>query len=88
MNHKEIVNRLPKTKDGVPVVPGDKVWFVNTDKSYWGEDSAIEQTVSSISINDPPSTYDGSHVVGCDNWEGGNLECYSKLYSITANDYI
>ena len=72
-----VVNRLPKTKDGAPIVPGDKVWFINEDEQYWGEDSAIEQTVSSISINDSTHAYEGSHVVCCDNWEGGNLECYA-----------
>lgn len=32
--YREIVEKLPKTADGVPVVPGDTVWFAADDSQF------------------------------------------------------
>ena len=75
--HENIIKKLPFTSDGVPIVPGDMIWFKNTDHAYFGEDEAIEAKVQSISLGIDFNEYKGTHTIVAGDWEGGNLDCYS-----------
>lgn len=63
-----IVSKLPKTADGVPVVPGMEVWV-------WGE-GELEGVRVPQQVH--PSA---SWLLGVEKFEGGGMLHYSKMYS-------
>jgi hypothetical protein len=74
-----IVDRLPKTADGVPFFIGDKVFSPNPDREYFGSDAILEVTIESIFKGASFVEYRGEFTVsgtGSD-IEGGNLDFYS-----------
>lgn len=73
-----IERKMPHTKDGKPIFLGDTVYLENPDREFFGEDEIISQQVSSISLNTPPTCYEGKFVITCEDWEGTENEVYSS----------
>ena len=73
---------VPKTRDGVPIFLGDVVYAENCDQAYFGQEPQIKLTVQSLSLGKSFSEYEGDVTVGGDDWEGGNLDCYSKIENV------
>lgn len=77
---EQIVNRLPKTADGVPFFIGDTLYHPNDDSSYWGNAELLTIKVESLSSPASFSKYRGDFTVSGSGHsvEGGNLDFYSK----------
>jgi len=76
---ESIVDRLPKTADGVPFFIGDVLYSPNPDPEYFGSADILEVTIESISKGASFVEYRGEFTVsgsGSD-IEGGNLDFYS-----------
>jgi hypothetical protein len=76
---ESIVDRLPKTSDGVPFFIGDVLYIPNPDRGYFGPEDVLQVTIESISKGASFVEYRGDFTVsgsGSD-IEGGNLDFYS-----------
>jgi hypothetical protein len=75
-----IVERLPKTCDGVPFFLGDTLYHPNDDPAYWGNADVLMIKVDSLSQPVSFSEYRGDfNVSGAGHSvEGGNLDFYSN----------
>lgn len=71
--------KLPRTADGVEIVPGMVVYLECPDPGWWKVDpgTILETTVKSITAGKGFAEYEGDFtIVGCE-LEFGNFECYS-----------
>lgn len=74
-----IVDRLPKTSDGVPFFIGDTVFIPNDDREYFGPEPILEVKVNYVSGGASFVEYRGDFTIGTDgDIEGGNLDFYSS----------
>lgn len=80
-----IISKLPKTADGVPVVPGMDVYAYHDDSEYFGDDTILCGDVNHITSGLGFKEYKGTVTisVGSD-YECGNMECYSTRASAEA----
>lgn len=76
---KDLLSRIPHTKDGKPILWGDKVYFPDPDKMTMDREiDIIEGVVEAITIGVQFSEYEGTHTVMFGDYESGNLELYSS----------
>lgn len=77
---EQIVNRLPKTSDGVPFFIGDTLYHRNDEPTYWGPAEVLSIKVDSISHPASFREYRGDFTVSGsgDSIEGGNLDFYAN----------
>lgn len=77
----QLIERLPKTKDGFPILIGDSVFIANDDKFYFGDDDILVFKVDSIMLKPTKGAmaqwYSGKFVIGGEDHETGNLDCYA-----------
>ncbi len=76
---ESIVDRLPKTADGVPFFIGDTLFIPNDDREYFGPEPILEVKVDYISNGSSFVEYRGNFTIGTNgDIEGGNLDFYSS----------
>ena len=74
-----LLSRLPHTKDGKPILWGDKVYFPDPDTMIYDRDmDVIEGKVEAITIGVQFSEYEGTHTILFGDYESGNMELYSE----------
>lgn len=80
---RELLAKLPKTADGVPIVYGMTVWYFDeeaetpVDATWFGHGDFVSTTVTAV-YTKGFSEYVGDVTVGvAGDWEGGNLEVFS-----------
>lgn len=78
------LGRMFMTADNVPILLGMKVYVVNEDKEYFGDDDILEQTIKTLDLAKGFSGYKGDITVGSEDWEGGNLDCYAAKQNLSA----
>ncbi len=78
------LGRTFMTADNVLILLGMKVYVVNEDKEYFGDDDILEQTVKTLDLVKGFSGYKGEITVGSEDWEGGNLDCYAAKENLSA----
>jgi hypothetical protein len=71
--------KLPRTKDGVEIVPGMVVYLECPDPGWWDVDpgTILETTVESITSGKGFAEYEGDFTIGGCDLEFGNLDCFS-----------
>ena len=77
---RAIVDKLPKTADGVPITPGMEVWWiVDEDPEYWGESigTPTKRHVVTTCFGLGFPEYKGTHTVQMDDLECGNFDLHS-----------
>ena len=76
---KDLLSRMPHTKDGKLILWGDKVYFPDPDMMTINRESdVIEGEVESITIGLSFNEYEGTHTIMFGDYESGNLELYSR----------
>lgn len=73
-----LLKRLPLTNDGLPILPGGKVYCEDPDKIMLRLEDVISMTVSSIHSEVDFDEYQGGYTIGGSDFECGNLDCWSK----------
>lgn len=76
------LSKIPHTKDGVLIFLGDEVWFAQGGYDDWPWIRPTKGRVKSLSLGKSFSSYEGDFTVSCDDWEGGNLECYHSFEEV------
>ena len=74
-----IIERLPRTADGVPFFIGDELYIPNPDRGYFGSEDVLKVKIEAISKGASFVEYRGDFTIsgsGSD-IEGGNLDFYS-----------
>lgn len=85
INEKDLLARIPCTKDGVPILWGDTVFTPDPDMAPWEDDYIIAVEVEAITIGCSFSEYTGTHTIVAGDFEFGNLDCYSKKELVPAD---
>ena len=76
---KDLLSRMPHTKDGKMILWGDNVYFPDPDTmTIDREFDVIEGKVEAITIGCLFSEYEGTHTVLFGDYESGNLDLYSQ----------
>jgi len=76
---KDLLSRLPHTKDGKIILWGDKVYFPDPDSMIMDRElDVIEGEVEAITIGVQFKEYEGTHTIMFGDYESGNLELYSQ----------
>ncbi len=75
---ENITKRLPCTHDGVPILWGDTVYYLDTVLIPLGEHKVSSITVKNISMGVDFADYNGTYTVGDGCYESGNLDFYSQ----------
>jgi len=75
---ENITKRLPCTHDGVPILWGDTVYYVNEDSTPYSNDRVLSGVVDCISTDMSFTCYKGTHNIQTSDYEAGNLEFYSN----------
>ena len=74
-----LLARIPHTKDGKPILWGDKVYLPDPDRVTICRDmDVVEGRVECITIGVSFPEYAGTHTVMFGDFECGNLELYSQ----------
>lgn len=74
-----VIEKLPKTADGVPISPGMTVYMECPDPKYWRVEAGtiIETTADSITVGRGFKEYSGEFTICGEDLECGNLDFYS-----------
>ena len=78
--------KTPRMADGTPIFLGDEVWFAQDGYDDYPWTRATKQKVSMLSVGKSFPCYRGDFTVCCDDWEGGNLDCYRTAEEVPGLD--
>jgi hypothetical protein len=75
------LDKLPRTADGVPIVPGMTLYLECPDPAWWRLEpgSIVSVVADSITVGKGFDEYKGTHTICGEDVECGNLDCYSTL---------
>jgi hypothetical protein len=83
----DLLARIPHTKDGKPILWGDKVYYPDPDVATYSHfEDVHEIEVHSITIGTSFEEYIGTHTILAGDFEFGNLECYSQRAAVPLDE--